>query len=305
MGTAIIDRRTALLGTVGFVVLAALALAWAKWIPYIDRLEVTRASGEYPGKHVLAKAGDPGSGPSLSGAWAFTKAYFVAVWPAVLAALLIAAAVKTLLPRDWLLRALGHDGLRGRATAAVASLPSMMCTCCTAPVTRSLRRAGVPTGTVLAYWLGNPVLNPAVLAFLAIVLPWEWVFTRVLIGSVLVLGITGLLARLATRDRTEADVEVPPPGPAPKRFGQSLLRMSVVLIPEYLVVVMGIGLVRGWLLPVGESWTDLALPATVVAAIAGTLVVIPTGGEIPVITALLAAGVGPGPLGALLITLPA
>jgi hypothetical protein len=41
----------------------------------------------------------------------------------------------------------------------------MMCTCRAAPVAAALRRTGVPTSVAVAYWLGNPLLNPAVLAF--------------------------------------------------------------------------------------------------------------------------------------------
>jgi uncharacterized protein len=205
---------------------------------------------------------------------------------------------------------LGRDGMAGRLTGGVAALPSMMCTCCTAPVARTLRRTGVPTGTALAYWLGNPVLNPAVLAFLAIVLPWQWVATRVLLGAVLVFAATGLVARLAGPRDAGLPAAGPAAGPGPRepmpwRFACALLRSAVVLVPEYLVVVMLVGLLRGWLLPVGDATAHLAVLVTVLAAIAGTLVVIPTGGEIPLIAALAAAGVGTGPLGALLLTLPA
>jgi hypothetical protein len=31
-----------------------------------------------------------------------------------------------------------------------------MCTCCTAPLTVTLRRRGVPPASALAYWLGKP-----------------------------------------------------------------------------------------------------------------------------------------------------
>lgn len=299
-----VRRREALLGALVFAVLAAAALAWAKWVPYLHRLDVTASTGSYPGHDVLVKAGAPGDAPSLAGGWAFTKAYVVAIWPALVAGLLIASAVETLLPRRWLLRALGRDGAVGRLTGGVASLPSMMCTCCTAPVVRSLRRAGVPTGTALAYWLGNPVLNPAVLAFLAIVLPWQWVVTRVLVGAVLVFGATGLIARFAKP--REVPLDVPPEEPAePRRFLAALARMTLVLIPEYAVFVFAVGALRGWLLPVGDATTDAAVAVTILAAIAGTLVVIPTAGEIPLIAGLAAVGVGRGPLGALLVTLPA
>ena len=39
-------------------------------------------------------------------------------------------------------------------------------------------------------------------------------------------------------------------------------------------------------------------------AIAGTLFVIPTAGEVPIVQAMLSLGVGVGPAGALLMTLP-
>ena len=136
--------RAGLLGAVACLAIAVVALWWAKWAPYADRLDVTNSTGAYPGHDVLVKAGDPGAAPSWSGAWAFLRAYATAVWPALVAGLLIAAAVETLLPRSWLLSALGGPGARGRTTAAAVALPGMMCTCCAAPIVRSLRRAGVP-----------------------------------------------------------------------------------------------------------------------------------------------------------------
>jgi len=45
--------------------------------------------------------------------------------------------------------------------------------------------------------------------------------------------------------------------------------------------------------------------AIIMLAITGTLFVIPTAGEIPVIQTLMAFGLGAGPAAALLITLPA
>jgi uncharacterized membrane protein YraQ (UPF0718 family) len=290
--------RAGLAGALAFALIAVVALWWAKWAPYADRLHITDATGSYPGHDVLVKAGAPGAAPSWHGAWAFLRAYATAIWPALVAGLLIAAAVEALLPRRWLLGALGRPALRGRTTAAAASLPGMMCTCCTAPIVRSLRRSGVPASNAVAYWLGNPVLNPAVIAFLAIVAPWSWVATRVAAGLVLVLGVPALVARMAP-----AGAVVPAPlaaagdgdgtardAPAPVRYAASLARLAVVLIPEYLVVVLLVGGLRGWLLPIGDAATSLPVLITLAAAILGALVVIPTGGEIPLLAGLAAAG---------------
>jgi uncharacterized protein len=305
------SRRTGLFGLAAFLAIAVAALWWAKWAPYADRLRITDATGAYPGHDVLAKAGDPGAAPSWSGGWSFLKAYAVAVWPALVAGLLIAAAVEAFMPRRWLLDALGRDDARGRGTAAAASLPGMMCTCCSAPIVRSLRRSGVTPANAAAYWLGNPVLNPAVIAFLAIVAPWPWVAVRVAVGVLVVLGLPALVARVTTRERTVA-IDAPgvgdddaARGPVIVRYLRALARLALVLVPEYLIVVLLVGALRGWLLPIGDTATDLPVLITLAAAVLGALVVVPTGGEIPLLTGLAAAGMGAGPTGALLIALPA
>jgi hypothetical protein len=112
-------------------------------------------------------------------------------------------------------------------------------------------------------------------------------------------------------------VRVPPPqveeqarpaeehGSVPARYLRTLARLAIVLVPEYLVVVFAVGALRGWLFPLDGGILDVAILGAIVAAVAGTLVVIPTGGEIPILTALAAAGAGAGVIGALLIVLPA
>ena len=85
----------------------------------------------------------------------------------------------------------------------------MMCTCCTAPVAVSLRRSGVSTSAAVAYWLGNPLLNPAVLIFLLLVAPWQWTTIRLVIGLLVVVGGAALVARL-----TEGRRDVAMPGTA-------------------------------------------------------------------------------------------
>jgi uncharacterized protein len=261
----------------------------------------------------------PGDAPSWHAATSFTAAYIEAVWKALVAALLISAALQALVPRTWLLRMLNR---RGRVTSALAgglcSTPSMMCTCCTAPVAVSLRRSGVSISAAVAYWLGNPLLNPAVLVFLLLVAPWQWTTTRLVIGLLVVVGGAALVARL-----TEGRRDVAMPGTAqlirddeqeplatewlrsaPSRFGRTLLRLSIVLVPEYLLMVMLIGAFRGWLFPISATLGS-GLLVVLIAAGVGTLLVIPTAAEIPILQGLAIAGIAAGPIGALLITLPA
>jgi uncharacterized protein len=188
-----------------------------------------------------------------------------------------------------------------------------MCTCCTAPVAATLRRDGVSPAAALAYWLGNPLLNPAVIVFLALVAPWQWTVTRVAVGVLVVVGGSALVARFAApRDvpveQVTGAVETPPAdwfATAPGRFARTLGRLLVTLVPEYLVVVLLVGGLRGWLFPLGSDTLHTGVLVVVLAAVVGTLLVVPTGGEIPVLQGLALAGMSLGGIGALLLTLPA
>jgi hypothetical protein len=84
-----------------------------------------------------------------------------------------------------------------------------------------------------------------------------------------------------------------------------VLRLLVTLVPEYLVVVLLIGAFRGWLFPLGDGPLTTGITVAVLAAVLGTLLVIPTGGEIPILQGLALAGFSLGGIGALLLTLPA
>ena len=103
----------------------------------------------------------------------------------------------------------------------------------------------------------------------------------------------------------DEEEEAPRLGQLPGRFLRSLLRLALVLVPEYAVVVLLVGAFSGWLSQFAGLSDHLGLLAVVVAAVIGTLLVVPTGGEIPVLLGLSALGAGSGMLGVLLVTLPA
>lgn len=304
------DLVPAVAGLLGFLAIAAALLWWAKWSPYTHKLSHLLSTRAWSGKDLLTKAGAPGSAPSLARAWTFSRAYATDVWAGFLAALGIAAAVQALLPRRWLLRVLARRGRRGGSLAGgILSLPSLMCTCCTAPIAATLRRDGAPTSGALAYWIGNPTLNPAVLAFLAIVAPWQWVAVRIVVGCVLVFGATALVARLTERE-PPAELELPPVPSfdlraAPRNFVRAFLGLAIRLVPVYVVMVLVLGLFRGWVFPLDAGAAHWVVLSVFAAAILGTLIVLPTAGEIPILQGLAGAGVSAATLGTLLITLPA
>jgi len=320
-----LPQRTLAVTVVGALLLTTVlvvGLSWAKWLPYAAKVDLLGATGEWDGASLLDTAG---GSPSLAAAWHFAVGYTAAVWKALVVSLLVAAAIDAFVSRRWLVRLLSRGGRwRQAGTGAALSLPSMMCTCCTAPVTVTLRRAGAPVGAVVGHWLGNPLLNPAVLVFLFLVAPWQWGATRLLVGLAVVLAaavVTGEVSRRRTAQTASAPPApaLPAPGPPvveedgppprlvdlPGRFLGSLWRISRVLVPEYALVVLLVGGFSGWLFRFTELTGTAGLVAVLVATLVGTLLVIPTGGEIPVLLALSAVGASAGLLGMLLITLPA
>lgn len=309
-GGAGVSSRATLIGVWLFAVIAVAGLSYAKWWPY-----AVKAAGVLGGGALPDTSGGTGGAPSPSlswrTAWSFVTAYFSSVWVALVAAIVIAAAMESLLPKAWLFRALsaGPRWLAGAPMGGLLALPSMMCTCCSAPMTVSLRRRGARASSALAYWLGNPTLNPAVLIFLAVLLPWQWVTVRIVAGLLLVLVVAPLIGRMAG---PPAGLDIPElPGTAESggamavRFFRTAGRLAVTLVPEYVIVVMAVGAVRTWLFPSGAQIASWGVLATLVLAVAGTLFVVPTAGEIPILAGLLSLGIGVAPVGVLLLTLPA
>jgi uncharacterized membrane protein YraQ (UPF0718 family) len=306
--TPVPGTRALVWGTALFLAIAIGGLYYVKWGPYFHRAFVA-AQQHTLGVSIITGRSAAAPAPGWQAAWSYSAAYFRAVWQAMVLGLLLGSAVQVLLPR-WLERVLGAPGFRSTALAGGVSAASMMCTCCAAPIAVGLGRSRVSPGATLAYWLGNPVLNPAAMVFTGFVLGWHWVALRLLAGIALVFGVAHAAGRLAASSDSFRRPSARPPAAAAERgslgarWVAALWRLSVGLIPEYVVIVAALGAVRTWLFPamspaVGHSpWLVAGL------AVAGTLFVIPTAGEIPIVQTLMAFGLGPAGAAALLITLP-
>lgn len=148
--------------------------------------------------------------------------------------LLLGSLVQVLIPRRWVEKFFGGLGFGSTFAAGVAALPSMMCSCCAAPVTVGLKNRSASNNASLAYFLAN-----------------------------------------------------------------------IDTIPAYVLFVALLGAFRAWLFPLIGSGLSDGLLAIIVLAVTGTMFVIPTAAEIPIVQSLMILGLGVGPAATLLVTLPA
>lgn len=289
-----------------FVVLAVVGLFYVKWFPYYHRAFTAEATHSIGKSILMGRAASPPA-PSFAAALAYAWAYGKAIWQAMVLGLLLGSAVQALVPMQWVARVLGRHGFGSVAAGGVLALPSMMCTCCAAPVVVGLRARRASAGGAMAFWLGNPLLNPATLVFMGFVLGWKWSALRLILSVLLVCGLGWLSNRLATPAAGGDALLVQQPsesGNVLLRWVRIFARMTVRLLPEYVVLVLLLGAARAWLFPhIGPDVTS-NIGWIVAFAVAGMLFVIPTAGEVPIIQAMLALGMGVGPAGALLMTLP-
>ncbi|WP_027416427.1 permease [Aneurinibacillus terranovensis] len=292
-----------------FILLAAIGLFWAKWQPYF--LKVFMVADKHSlGKSILIGSGSSIPAPSWAAALGYAETYFLAIWKALLVAVIVASLVQVLVPRDWIVRVLGKTGFAGTVAGGLLALPGMMCTCCAAPIVIGLRKCKSSVGAAVAFWFGNTALNPAVLIFMFFVLGWKFVVLRIVIGIILVFGISYVANRIAGGEMVEEPVFAPAEkfnqeeqGGWMSRWIKAIGKLLISIVPVYILSVLVLGFARAWLFPAGLAGVHSIL-LIVVLAVAGTFFVIPTAAEIPIIQSLLAIGIGSGPAAALLLTLP-
>lgn len=293
-----------------FLLIAAAGLSYVKWWPYYHKA-LAAITSHTIGSSILTGGEEDMPAPSWSAAWDYAVTYYKAVWKAALLGIVLGSLVQVLIPSGWLLRVLGRSSLKSTAIGGLASVPGMMCSCCAAPIAVGLRKKKVSASASLAFWLGNPMINPATLIFMTAVLSWKFTLLRLVFGLVLTFGVSYIAGRMA------GDVELPqedvektlpheqPASPLWKRWLSSIWTLTVHIVPAYFISVLVLGAARAWLFPtIGNgAWNSLLV--LVLFCVAGALFVIPTAAEIPIAQTFLSLGFGTGPAAALLVVLPA
>ncbi|MFJ7795074.1 permease [Pseudomonas sp. NPDC096950] len=289
-----------------FVLVACVGLYYVKWSPYYLKAFVAADNHSIGASIINDQQSDP-----LIAALAYAKVYFLAIWKAAVLAVILGSLLQVLIPRDWLLRLFGRAGFASTLRGGLFALPGMMCSCCAAPVAAGMRRQNVSVGAALAFWIGNPVLNPATLVFMGFVLGWGFTALRLVAGIVLVFGVSLVAQRIAGPENVpEAAVEAVAEAreineqPFLTRWGRTIWQLFWSTIPIYVLAVLVLGAVRVWVFPHIDGAMANSLLWLVPLAIIGTLFVIPTAAEIPIVQTMMTLGMGTAPAVALLMTLP-
>lgn len=289
-----------------FLLVAVIGLYYVKWSPYYLKSFIAADNHSIGASILGAEQSTP-----ITAALAYAQVYFLAIWKAAVLAVILGSLLQVLIPKDWLLNLFGRAGFGSTLRGGLFALPGMMCSCCAAPVAVGMRRQQVSVGAALAFWIANPVLNPATLVFMGFVLGWGFTALRLVAGLALVLGVSMIAQRVSTPEEIPepaleavADASIADQQNFFTRWGKTLWQLFWSTIPIYVVAVLVLGAARVWLFPHIDASMGNSLVWLVAFAIVGTLFVIPTAAEIPIVQTMLSLGLGMGPAVALLMTLP-
>ena len=175
--------------------------------------------------------------------------YFLAVWKAAVLGVILGSLIRAY-PASLAGETLGQPRFQGTLLGTIFSLPGMMCSCCAAPVAAGMRRQRVSMGGALAFWMGNPLLNPATLVFMGFVLGWHFAFIRSVAGLLTVLVVATLVQKWVKDNAVEpAAIELDvsePQGSFFARWGMHCGSFSGAPF-LYISAVLVLGAARVWL----------------------------------------------------------
>jgi uncharacterized membrane protein YraQ (UPF0718 family) len=115
------------------VAIALLGLFYVKWFPYYNKAFVAAANHSI-GSSIVMGMSDRPPAASFDAAIDYALAYGKAIWQAMVLGLILGSGLQALLPVEWIAKLLGNTGFSSVARGGLLSIPSMMCTCCAAPV---------------------------------------------------------------------------------------------------------------------------------------------------------------------------
>jgi uncharacterized membrane protein YraQ (UPF0718 family) len=232
--------------------------------------------------------------------------------PALVLAYLLVGLCHAFLPAGWLARMTRGSALQQALRGVAVGLPLPVCSCGVVPIYRELVRQGAALAAAIAFLIATPELEIG-----AVLLTWQLMggkvaAIRVAMAALLALGVGMAVGALAPRATPQpANASAMPAGPQ----GTFLQRLRAAVQFGYgpavdntaSWILMGL-LLSALLMPyVDRDWIA-ALPPGIdvpIAALIGLPLYVCATGSTPLAAILLAQGLSPGAVVALLLTGPA
>lgn len=293
-----ISRAMVLLTVVG----PFIGLAYYKWSSAARTLTSVHKSGQWSSSvdGLIAASSAIGSSSFYVGKIAIALAFGVAV-----AAGLEAFAIPALIEK------LGRSGATtaGQLLAAASGMPLMLCSCCVTPVFGAMQRGGVTLRNALTLMLASPTINPAALVLTIMLFPTRVVLAR-FAGAAVIVFLLPRVAEAVDGGRTLANPilvnagEAYEPQPSNAGIGRRYFASLWNVIAHTPVLVPGILLSALLIQHFGRFAGVQSSSTLAIAALAITLIALPTYFEIPLALLALHSG-GDGLAAAVLIAGPA
>jgi uncharacterized membrane protein YraQ (UPF0718 family) len=168
----------------------------------------------------------------------------------LLCGLLVAGVMRRMLGAEGVRRLFGGSGWKGlfRAWAVGTVLP--VCSLGVIPIAREMRRADVPTGTLLAFVLAAPHINPLSLLY-GLTLSEPLVIVSFALGSLVIALFAGIIwdGWLQSEKDAVADADEPAPAPGWRRLAAVVVAASREAVgPSAAYILIGLlftGLLAG------------------------------------------------------------
>jgi uncharacterized protein len=236
--------------------------------------------------------------------------YLLAIWPALVFGILIAAAVRAFVSPLLIVRFLGERSVPSQIRAGLAGAPLMLCSCCVAPVFTTVAETSARLAPAIGLMLASPSLNPAALTLTFMLFEPRIAVVRVLlaIAAVLIVGpvaeraVIGRQSHVVSVSRTREESSQQK---AAVLFFRSLRVVAIRTVPVVLIGAFVSMLIVQFVPPVIFQSAGANLVVIVIVATIAVPLALPTFLEIPLALSLLAAGFPSGAAVALLFAGPA
>jgi len=250
--------------------------------------------------------------------WNFSLTYLNLVWIGMVFAFMMAGITESFIFPGSLRERFDGQGFKGVLKGAVIGPVMALCSACIVPVATAFRRRGAGIETTVAITQGSSTMNLPALIMASMV------FIPLIGGSRIALSIVGTLllgpivarvvGAIATKNIDPSDVAVGDQpvddvswkyslGTASIQFLRATVRQAIRLGPIMIIAGFVSGFAIQWISPQAvTNWIGDDILGILIAATLGIAINVPLMFEIPLVAAMLLAGMGTAPAGALLFT---